>query len=62
MIRQLEFRMCENKDGDQLYIPFFFREYEISICYLPTVTIQAGLYQTWSETSKPNFLMFQFKL
>ena len=72
VVRKLAFCVCENKATDQLCgnltadqrlcfrymdstIPLFSKS-EISSLYLPSVAVQPGLCQTWSETRKTGFL------
>ena len=71
------FRICENKDADQLrgnreadqrlcfrYIDStipLLSKYEILSLYLSSVAVQPGLCRTWSETPKTGFLTRRLK-
>ena len=71
-MRKPTFRICENKDADQLRgnreadqrLCFRFTDSaipllsksEISILYSSSVAVQPGLCETWSETPKTGFL------
>ena len=71
-VRKPAFRICENKDADQLRgnrvadqrLCFRYTDstipllskYEISSLLPSSVTIQPGLCRTWSETRKTDFL------
>ena len=70
-MRKLDFSLCKNKGADQLRsncepdqrlcfrytdstTPLLLKS-EISSFYPSSVAAQAGLYQTWSETTKTGF-------
>ena len=68
VVRKPAFRICENKDADQLRgdqrlcfrhtdsaIPLLSKS-EISSLQPSSVAVQPGLCQTWSETPKTGFL------
>ena len=77
-MRKPDFRICENKDADQLrgnheadqrlcfrYIDStipLLSKSEISSLYYSSVAVQPGLCQTWSQTPKTGFLRTRLKL